>query len=156
MSSLCLLCKQIFSILNVWCIYPKGEKKSLHLQCSIDHSGNCVLHHCAAFLWVIHMVAERIRWRLNQEFFQLMHKKDLKFPLKFWPSRWRIAVCLPIFCFFHCTAIAGSIPSGWKIVQLSPGMDCKFTVKGVRQVLGWNTSNDVSLIKGSLMKLNIA
>lgn len=100
------------------------EKKSLHMQCSTGHSGNCVLHHCAAFLWVIHMVAEKIRWRLTQELFQLVHREDLKFLLKFWTSRWRIAVHLPGFGFslyYHC---------GWKIAQLSPGMDCNFTIKG--------------------------
>lgn len=100
-----LTLQTIFFIFNACCIYPMEEKKSLHMQCSIGHNGNCALHHCAAFLWVIHMVAEKIRWRLTQELFQLVRREDLKFLLKFWTSRWRIAVHLPGFGFslyYHC------------------------------------------------------
>lgn len=65
-----------FFIFNASCVYPMEEKKSLHMQCSTGHSGNCVLHRCATFLLVIHMVAEKIRWRLTQELFQLVHRED--------------------------------------------------------------------------------
>lgn len=106
MPSLCLRSKQFLFSYLMLAVYILWEKKKefFHMQCSIDHSGNCVLHHCAAFLWVIHVVAEKIRRTLTQEFFQLVHKEDFNLLHKFWVHLGGDLQYICLFSVLLCTA----------------------------------------------------
>lgn len=44
----------------------------------------CFIVHCAAFLLAMHVVAEKIRWKLAQELFQLVYREDFNLLLIFW------------------------------------------------------------------------
>lgn len=110
-------------------LYRSCGKKSLICSAALTTAEIYSLLYCGAFLFTMHVVAEKMRWRLDQELFQLAHKEDFNLLLNFWVhlggELWFA------YLLWFCAAIAGGVPSGlFEDSSIIPWNGLKFYYKG--------------------------